>query len=110
MKRPQETIQIEVVFGLKDRQTLRLVEVDSRASCADAIAASGISSDYPEYDLAALPIAIWGKLVQRQDLLKTGDRIELLRPLDIDPRDARRRLASEGQFMGGGPFQVPDQD
>jgi putative ubiquitin-RnfH superfamily antitoxin RatB of RatAB toxin-antitoxin module len=104
-----ETIQVEVVFGLAKRQTLRSVEVDSRASCSDAISASGILSDYPEIDLAELPIAIWGKLAQRHDPLRNGDRIELLRPLEIDPRDARRRLASEGQFMGGSPVQDPDR-
>lgn len=94
------TIQVEVAFGLPDRQSLIVVHCDSGASCDDAIDASGLAGTYPDAPIAELPIAIWGRPVDRGDRVKNGDRIELLRPLRIDPRDARRQLASEGQFMG----------
>jgi putative ubiquitin-RnfH superfamily antitoxin RatB of RatAB toxin-antitoxin module len=94
-------IQVEVSFGLPDRQSLIVVDIDGQASCNDVIDASGLASIYPQSGIAVLPIAIWGKPVDRGDPVKNGDRIEILRPLEIDPRDARRQLASEGQFMGG---------
>ena len=43
---------------------------------------------------------MWGRVVSPQQTLRDGDRVEILRPLEIDPRDARRHLAREGQFMG----------
>ena len=96
-----EKIRVEVVFGLPDRQSLVVVNIDAQSSCDDAINASGLAAIHAKSDLVSLPIAIWGRLADRRDPLKNGDRVEILRPLEIDPRDARRLLASEGQFMGG---------
>lgn len=96
-----DKIRVEVVFGLPDRQSLVVVNIDAQSSCDDAINASGLATVYAEFDLVSLPIAIWGRLAVRRDRLKNGDRVEILRPLEINPRDARRHLASEGQFMGG---------
>jgi len=96
----REQIRVEVVFGLADRQSLVSVIIDAQASCDDAINAAGLAEIYAESDLPSLPIAIWGRPADRRDALKNGDRVEILRPLEIDPRDARRNLASEGQFMG----------
>ena len=95
-----EKIRVEVVFGLADRQSLVEVIIGAQASCDDAIKAAGLAEIYTESDLPSLPIAIWGRPADRRDALKNGDRIEILRPLEINPRDARRHLASEGQFMG----------
>ncbi len=96
-----ETIKVEVAFGLTERQSLIVVNIDGQASCNDVIDASGLARIYPESAIAELPIAIWGRPAERTDPIRHGDRIELLRPLQIDPRDARRQLAREGQFMGG---------
>jgi len=96
-----DTIRIEVVFGLADRQKLVSIDIDAGADCADAISQSGIAAEFPELDLNVLPVAIWGRPAARSNGLKDGDRIEILRPLQMDPRDARRQLAIDGQFMGG---------
>ena len=103
-----EKIRVEVVYALPERQSLVVVSLDDQASCVDAINASGLVEIYAEADLASLPIAIWGRPADRLDPLKEGDRVEILRPLEIDPRDARRHLASEGQFMGGASQSRPD--
>lgn len=100
-----KTIRVEVVFGLPERQTLVSINLSPAANCAAAISQSGIAADYPEYDLAILPIAIWGRPAKRNDGLKDGDRVEILRSLEIDPRDARRQLATEGRFMGGAAME-----
>lgn len=102
-----EKIEVEVVYALPDRQSLVVVSLADRSSCAEAIDASGLAAIYAESDLLSLPIAVWGRPADRQDPLKDGDRVEILRPLEIDPRDARRHLASEGQFMGS-VSQIPD--
>jgi hypothetical protein len=55
---------------------------------------------FPEGDLANCQAGIWGKPVGRDHRLKDGDRLELYRPLLMDPREARRKLAADGRSMG----------
>lgn len=57
------------------------------ATVNDALSASGWSLE----DVAG--VAIFGERVERDARLHDGDRVELLRPLLIDPKDARRRRA-----------------
>lgn len=96
----ENPVEIEVVATTPERQLLIAVEVPAGATVADAIEISNIAQRLPNIDAAACAVAIWGRLVERSDTVKAGDRIELLRPLQIDPREARRRLAEAGQVMG----------
>ena len=95
-----ETIRVEVVFGMPEHQELVTVEIAAHATCADAIARSGVEASFPDIDLASLPIAVWGRQAIATDEVRDGDRVEILRPLAIDPREARRRLALAGKYMG----------
>lgn len=65
------------------------VELERDASVADALVASG----WERLDEVA-GIAIFGVNANPTTLLHDGDRIELLRPLQADPKDARRRRAA----------------
>jgi putative ubiquitin-RnfH superfamily antitoxin RatB of RatAB toxin-antitoxin module len=96
----RESIRVEVVFALPERQKLMPVEIAAGATCADVISQSGIADSFPGIDLATVPLAIWGSPVSHDREVRNGDRVELLRPLAIDPRDARRQRALAGQFMG----------
>lgn len=64
------------------------VELPEGASVADALSKAGWNED-PE----TVAVAVFGVTVTRQTALADGDRIELLRPLQADPKDARRRRA-----------------
>ena len=94
-------IHLEVVYGTPIQQLLVAVSVPGGTTCAQAIAVSGVSDRFPGENLKSLPIAIWGKVVCSDQQPKDRDRIEILRPLTIDPREARRQLAMMGDFMGG---------
>ena len=61
------------------------------ATVADALNASGLLQRYPGLALDALPVGIWGAFCDRGDALRDRDRVELYRPLRVDPKDARRR-------------------
>ena len=61
------------------------------ATVADAVLASGLPSRHPQFDLEALPVGIWGAFCDRGDVLRDRDRVELYRPLRVDPKEARRR-------------------
>jgi len=86
-------MQVEIVFALPSRQVLKQVVVDDGATVADVIAASRIAADFPGNDLDELQAGIWGEPVERTHPVSEGDRVELFRPLEMDPREARRLKA-----------------
>jgi len=96
-------ICIEVVFGLADRQKLISLSIDSAATVEAAILKSGIADEFPQQDFGVWSVGIWGRAVRKNQPLRDGDRIEIYRPLLIDPRVARRQLAEHGGFMGSDP-------
>ena len=93
-------LAIEVVFALPARQELISLTVEPGTTVAMAIRQSAIGDLFPEEDLANYQAGIWGKPVGRDHPLKDGDRLELYRPLSMDPREARRKLAAAGRSMG----------
>jgi putative ubiquitin-RnfH superfamily antitoxin RatB of RatAB toxin-antitoxin module len=86
-------MRVEVVFALPERQLLKSVELPAGSTVADAIGHSGVAERFPEVDLDELQAGIWGKPAERSRSLQDGDRVELYRPLLIDPREARRLKA-----------------
>jgi uncharacterized protein len=94
------SLKIEVVFALPDRQELVTVTVEKGATVEDAIACSSLGASFPDWNLKNCAVGIWGRPVGRKQALQEGDRVELYRPLQLDPREARRTLAAEGRSMG----------
>ena len=95
-----ENLTIEVVFALPNRQRLVEITLDAGATVADAIAASGLDAEFQDVSFADCEAGVWGKPVDRTHLLRDQDRVEIYRPLEMDPREARRQLALAGQTMG----------
>ncbi len=87
-----ENIRVEVAFAEPGRQFLRGLEIAAGSTLADAIAASGVA-DILDIDVDSLDAGIWSKPAARERVLVDGDRVELYRPLRIDPKDARRERA-----------------
>lgn len=86
-------IAIEVVYARPDRQALISLRVPIGSKLEAALEASGIYEQFPGDELQTCPTGIWGRPVPRTHPLAEGDRIELYRPLRIDPREARRQRA-----------------
>ena len=87
-------LQVEVVFADANSQRLKTVGLPAGATVENAIAASGLQSEFPDYDFRDLPVGIWGKVVQPQRKVRAGDRVEIYRGLEVDPMEARRIRAS----------------
>ena len=102
-----DRVDVEVAFALQDAQFLLPVSLPAGSTVADAIRASAIAERVPQWDLAAAPVGIWGRIVSREQRLVAGDRIELYRSLEMDPREARRRLADSGRTMREGRATGP---
>lgn len=86
-------MQVEAVFALPERQVLKAVELPEGSTVGDAIRRSELAREFPEVDFDQLQAGIWGTPVERGRTLLDGDRVELYRPLVMDPREARRLKA-----------------
>ena len=93
-------LSVEVVYATPDRQVLRLVEARPGITAYDAVRMADFGKEFPKFRPENLDIAIWGRKVMAETLVRDGDRVEVLRPLEIDPREARRTLAESGKVMG----------
>ncbi len=89
-----DRLSVEIVLATRGRQVLLALDIEEGSNVADVIAQSGIGSRFPEVDLGKMPVGIWGTPVSRDRLVGPGDRVELYRSLEIDPREARRQRAS----------------
>jgi putative ubiquitin-RnfH superfamily antitoxin RatB of RatAB toxin-antitoxin module len=96
----QRKIQIEVVYGLPDRQELLTFLVDEGTLLEQGIIASGILSVFEEIDLTINNVGIWNRVAKLTDTLRDLDRIEIYRPLIADPKEVRKRRAEKAKNEG----------
>ena len=90
-----DSIQVEVAYARPERQALIPLSVSADATALDAIRASGIEARFPEIDLSQQSIGVFGRVLKDPEhhVLSDGDRVEIYRPLIIDPKDARASRA-----------------
>ena len=84
------SISVELVFAAPERQRLSTVQVPEGATVGDVFAAGCLQTDFPGHALDELQAGIWGKPAGRDEPVRDGDRVEVYRPLRMDPREARR--------------------
>ena len=82
---------IEVVYALADRAFRVTVTVDPGATVLAAIQASGLLRSHPDVDLNRQRVGIFARRVKLDQPVFDGDRIEVYRPLELAPDEARRR-------------------
>lgn len=66
------------------------LELPAGATVRDALNRSGLLQRHTEIDPAAPRTGVWGKLRGLEDVLRERDRVEIYRPLLVDPKEARR--------------------
>ena len=84
-------LSIEICFARPDQQTLVSLDVPPNTTVRQAIEGSGIIGQCPEIDLSTLAVGVFGKVVSLDAVVSAGDRIEIYRPLKVDPKLARQR-------------------
>jgi len=97
-----ETISVEVVYALPQKQEILTVKLPSGASARQAVEASGVLQKYPEIDLAKNKLGVFAKLTKPDAPLRDRDRVEIYRPLIADPKEVRKQRAAEGKVMKKG--------
>lgn len=95
-----DPVRVEVCHALPGRQTVIAVELAPGATVEEAILRSGILARHPVIDLQADRVGVHGKLCRLDRVVADGDRVEIYRPLQGDPKAIRRRLAAQGKVMG----------
>lgn len=97
---PAPIIHVEVAYALPQRQMIVALEVPAGTTVAEAAARSGIAGHFDGIDLAAADYGIFGTRAKADQPLRNGDRVEIYRPLEADPKEVRRQLAKLGKTMG----------
>ena len=97
---PVSEFNVEVAFATPYKQLLLTVSVQAGATVRDVVSSSRIMEAFPEQGPEMLSFGIWGKEVSGDRCVSAGDRVEIYRPLKLDPREARRQLALSGRTMG----------
>jgi putative ubiquitin-RnfH superfamily antitoxin RatB of RatAB toxin-antitoxin module len=86
-------IEVTVAYAGPEGEAVVTVALATGATVADAVARSQLVQRFGLAQ-AAISYAIFGQRARASTPLRSGDRVELLRPLIADPKDARRRHAA----------------
>lgn len=100
--RDSSLITVEVAYATPEKQSIIEIEVPKGTTAYEAVEQSGITEVFPEIDLATNPMGIFSDLMDGKKLplpadyiLQQKDRVEIYRPLTIDPKQARLARAAK---------------
>ena len=93
-------INIEVAYAVPESQVLLDITVPLGTTAVQAVEQSGVLQKFPEIDLATSKLGIFARVLGTQGTpepnmyeVREGDRVEIYRPLILDPKEIRRRRA-----------------
>ena len=94
MDNKTDMIDVEVAYAEHDEQLIKSISVTNGTTAIQAVQLSGIRDDFPQIlDDDEIEMGIFSKKCLATDVLRAGDRVEIYRPLLIDPKEARRLKA-----------------
>lgn len=96
-------MKVSVAYSPAPRQVREwALDMPSGSSAKQAVAQCGVLAEFVDLALDSLNVGIWGKRYSLNHKLKDNDRIEIYRPLRVDPKVARReRFTSQGAKRAG---------
>ena len=86
-------LRVEVVYALPQEEDAVTLALAPGSTALDAVRAAGMLARHPEIERHRLRLGIHGRVVDPGVRLADGDRVEVYRPLAMDPKEARRRRA-----------------
>lgn len=87
-------IMVEVAYAKPDSQRIVRLTVPVGTTLIEAVRRSGIGEIFPEIDLEVATFGVFGKVERQRDrVLRQLDRVEIYRPLQIDPKAKRAERA-----------------
>jgi len=88
-----QTLRITVAYALPTQQPIVELRMPAGTTVLAAVERSGLRERFTELLQQPLNCAIYSRVVQLSTVLNDGDRVEILRPLLIDPKEGRRQAA-----------------
>ncbi len=92
-----EFIDVEVAYAKPDCQVIVRLRVVAGVSAREAVRQSGLLQRFPGIDLRNVGIGLFGTPVSPCAPLAQGDRVEIYRPLQVQPKEARRLRAARSR-------------
>lgn len=92
-----EMMNIEVAYGTADKQCVYRLTVQAACTARQAALLAPIAPDFPDADVQAAILGVFGKRVADDFILRDGDRVEVYRALIADPKEARRRRVAQNK-------------
>jgi len=86
-------IAIEVAYAGPGEPLVIALEVEPGTALRGAIERSGLLRRCPDLDLAKMGTGVFGRARGLDEIVAAGDRVEIYRPLPVDPKEVRRRRA-----------------
>ena len=98
-----QVARVSVLYSPVPREVLEWeVVVAPGATVLQALQASGLGATFPDLDLREAAVGIWGRKARLEQLVRDQDRVEVYRPLKVDPKLARReRFRRQGVRAAG---------
>lgn len=97
-------VTVEVAYATSEKQSLISLQVPAGTTALEAARQSGITDEFPTINLEQDPMGIFSNLLNGKDwplpsdyVLQQHDRVEIYRPLQIDPKQARLARAKKKQ-------------
>jgi putative ubiquitin-RnfH superfamily antitoxin RatB of RatAB toxin-antitoxin module len=97
------SIRVTVLYSPHAREVHEWqLTLSSGATLLQSLRASGVDEFVTEAELADLSVGVWGRKAQLNHVLREHDRVEVYRPLRIEPKLARReRFRRQGVRAAG---------
>lgn len=95
-------IEVEVAYATPEKQKIVAMRVEQGTTAYDAVVDSGITDEFPGLDVTSSPMGIFSEPLDGKKrplpaeyVLAARDRVEIYRPLEIDPKQARLARAAK---------------
>jgi uncharacterized protein len=92
-----EDLSVRVAYALADRQVVVQLRVPPGTKVTEVVSRSGLLEQFPEIGASPIVCAIYGRVVEETYEVRSDDRIEILRPLQVDPKTSRRQAAARAR-------------
>lgn len=100
----RKLIVVEVAYALPHKQKIVELQVEEGTTAFEAVKQSGIVDEFPDIDIETARMGIFGQALgtkglspAKQYVLQPRDRVEIYRPLTMDPKEVRKRRAAQAK-------------
>jgi len=96
-------LTVVVAYSAEPRQIFeRVLSLDAPCTVGMALNHSGLFEQYPALQRLQMDVGVWGRKATLDAVLRDNDRLEVYRPLRVDPKVARReRFVKQGARAAG---------